>query len=69
MSSNLKKFVSAIGVACAGAAIVVVSHYVPQLPAFAQGFALTALASVAHYLDAWGHTDRVSAALAADKGQ
>lgn len=65
MSPNVKKFVSAIGVACVGAALAVVSHYVPQLPQVVQGLAMSALAAVAHYVDAWGHTDRVAAALAA----
>lgn len=75
ISPGVKKALSGIAVGAASAVLVEVVHDLPQLvavvPAYAQALAasvaLGALTGLAHVLDAWGHTDRVGAAVAAAK--
>lgn len=66
MNPTVKKALSAVGVAVAGAALVAVQQkLVPLAPEAVQATLVAALAGIAHYLDAWGHKDRVAEAVAA----
>lgn len=63
MNPNVKKALSAVAFAIGGAALVAVQQkLVPLAPEALQATIVAALAGVAHYLDAWGHTERVAAA-------
>ena len=67
LNPYLKKALSAVLFAVLGALLIAVQkELVPLAPAFVQPMLIAALAGIAHYLDAWGHTER--AALAAAKG-
>lgn len=59
MSPQIKKFLSAIAVAAVGAVLVTLNQYTVKLPPELQGLAVTAIAAVAHYANAWGHAERV----------
>lgn len=61
MSPQAKKLASALAVAIAGAVLVVLGNWVPHLPEGLQAVGVAVLASVSHYVDAWGHQDRVAA--------
>lgn len=60
VSPVVKKIASALAVGIAGSVLVTLNHFVPELPIVVQGLALSALAAAAHYVDAWGHQDRVA---------
>jgi hypothetical protein len=64
MSPTVKKALSAVAFACAGALLVAAQKsLIPLAPEAAQAALVAGLAAFAHYLDAWGHTDRVEAAV------
>lgn len=75
ISPGVKKVLSGIAVGAASAVLVEVVHDLPQLvafvPVYARALAVAVAAGVvtgaAHVLDAWGHTDRVTAAVEAAK--
>lgn len=65
MNANLKKALSAVLVAVLGAALVAAQQkLVPFAPEAVQATLVAALAGVAHYLDAWGHQDRLATKVA-----
>ncbi len=64
MNSGVKKALSAVAFAVAGAALVAVQQkLIPLAPEATQATLVAALAGLAHYLDAWGHTERVAEAV------
>ena len=66
MTPAVKKALSAVAFAVGGAALVAVQQkLIPLAPEATQATLVAALAGIAHYLDAWGHSDRVAAAAAA----
>lgn len=66
MNPTVKKALSAVLVATLGAALVAIQQsVVPLTPVAVQATLVAALAGLAHYLDAWGHQDRVAAQMAA----
>lgn len=67
MSPQVKKFLSALVVAAAGAVLVVLNQYVVHLPTLYQGFAGAVLAAAAHYVNAYGTTAQVTAKLESGK--
>jgi hypothetical protein len=68
MYPNLKKALSAILFAVLGALLVAIQQkLVPLAPEAMQATIVAALAGLAHYLDAWGHQDRVAAQVTAAK--
>lgn len=62
---NAKKALSSLAAAVSAAVLVELSRtFVPTLAPALQGVAIASLVAVAHWLDAWGHTDRVEKAIA-----
>jgi hypothetical protein len=63
ISPSTKKALSAVAFAIGGAALIAIQQkLVPLAPEATQATLVAALAGIAHYLDAWGHTERVAAA-------
>lgn len=50
----MKKLLSSLGVAIAGAVLVTLNAYVVKLPEVYQGLAGAGLAAFVHYVNAWG---------------
>jgi len=66
LSPGLKKALSAVLFAVIGALLLgVQQQLVPLAPAGTQPTLIALLAGIAHYLDAWGHKERVSEAAVA----
>jgi len=60
MNPMLKKALSAVAAAIAGAALVALQkQFVPLAPEAMQATLVALLAGLSHYLDAWGHEERV----------
>ena len=60
MSPQVKKVISAVAVAAAGAALVALNNYVVKLPEVYQGIAGSLLAAAVHYINAWGTKEDVT---------
>jgi hypothetical protein len=54
MNNDLKKLIGSLGVAVAGAVLVVLNAYVVKLPPDVQGIAVAVLLGAGHYVNAWG---------------